>query len=190
MMVAGADLRLNWTQTSLRLTIRGFPLPSVNSAASNGSDRSAVTSRLGFRLRSLNYIRGVFPNVSASACAFTIMEMQDAACGIWTPSSSAPTHSALPDLVLSAPSSFSGDRRGWLFAGLHFHDGPPKKPRRGRAALAAPGLVLHFKISKKNKKRSRLESAFGFPLLSCKGYAARWRWALLVLASRFASTPY
>ena len=59
-------VRLDWTQTSLRLTIRGFPLPAVNSAASSGSDRSAVTSRLGLRLRSLNYIRGFFPYVSAS----------------------------------------------------------------------------------------------------------------------------
>ncbi len=68
--MASADLRLNWTQTSLRLTIRGFPLPSVNSAASSGSDRSAFSSGLCFRIRSLNYIRGVFPYVSASACAF------------------------------------------------------------------------------------------------------------------------
>lgn len=112
-----------------------------------------------------------------------------AACGIWTPSSSAPTHSALPDPVLSAPSSFSGDRRGWLFAGLHFHDGPPKSPGGVWAALAAPGYQIISK-SPKNKKRSRCESAFGFPLLSFRGYAARWRWALFVLASRFASTPY
>ncbi len=58
--------RRDWTQTSLCLTIRGLPQPAVNSAASNGSDRSAVTSRLGFRFRSLNYIRGVFPYMSAS----------------------------------------------------------------------------------------------------------------------------
>lgn len=112
-----------------------------------------------------------------------------AACGIWTPSSSAPTHSALPDLVLSAPSSFSGDRRGWLSLACISMMALQKKPRRGRAALAAPGYQIISK-SPKNKKRSRCESAFGFPLLSCKGYAARWRWALLVLASLFASTPY
>lgn len=47
-----------------------------------------------------------------------------------------------------------------------------------------------FQNLRKNKKRSRCESAFGFPLLSFRGYAARWRWALFVLASRFASPPY
>lgn len=43
---------------------------SVSSLASNGSDRSTVTGGLCFRIRSLNYIRGVFPYVSPSARAF------------------------------------------------------------------------------------------------------------------------
>ena len=35
-----------------------------------------------------------------------------------------------------------------------FNDGPPKSPGGGRAALAAPGLIIHFKISKKQKAHS------------------------------------
>ena len=68
------DFLLDRTQTGLRLTIRGFHQPDGISSASSGSDRSAVTSRLGFRLRSLDYIRGVFPYVSASACAFHLSQ--------------------------------------------------------------------------------------------------------------------
>ena len=65
-----------------------------------------------------------------------------------------------------------------------------QKAQEGSGSAGRAGLNHSFQNLRKNKKRSRFESAFGFPLLSCKGYAARWRWAFLFLASRFASTPY
>ena len=64
-----------------------------------------------------------------------------------------------------------------------------QKPWRGRAALAAPGGFYISKSPKKTEAHS-CECAFGFPLLSFKGLRRVARWALLVLASRFASTPY
>lgn len=65
-----------------------------------------------------------------------------------------------------------------------------QKAQEGFGQRLPRRAIKSFQNLRKNKKRSRCESAFGFPLLSFRGYAARWRWALFVLASRFASTPY
>lgn len=90
----------------------------------------------------------------------------------------------LPRLTLPAHVAFA-----WTLLRAVFLDGPPKSPGGVWAALAAPGYQIISK-SPKNKKRSRCESAFGFPLLSFKGLRRVARWALFVLASRFASPPY
>ena len=50
-------------------------------------------------------------------------------------------------------------------------DGPPKRP--GGVGQRWPRRAINsFQNLPEKQKRSRCESAFGFPLLSCRGYAA------------------
>ena len=51
-----------------------------------------------------------------------------------------------------------------------FNDGPPKA-LEGSGSAGRARLSIHFKISLKTEAHSG-ECAFGFPLLSCRGYAA------------------
>ena len=65
-----------WTQTSLCLTTNG-----VNSPASSGSCRYAVSSNLGFRLRHQKCIWGFSRTRALQHCAFTASEYQPATTG-------------------------------------------------------------------------------------------------------------
>ena len=49
-----------------------------------------------------------------------------------------------------------------FFCTALFLDGPPKSPGGSRAALAAPGLILHLKISLKNRS-ALVRMRFWFP---------------------------
>ena len=96
-------------------------------------------------------------------------------------------HTRRYPILSLAPRLASSGPQGLVIAGLHIHDGPPKTPWRGWAALAAPGLILHFKISLKNRS-ALVRMRFWFPPAVVQGLRRMMRWAFLFLASRFASS--
>ena len=64
-----------------------------------------------------------------------------------------------------------------------------QKALEGSGSAGRAGLSNHFKISKKQKTLS-VRKRFWFPPAVVQGLRRVARWALLFLASRFASPPY
>ena len=69
-----------------------------------------------------------------------------------------------------------------------FNDGPPKRPG-GFGQRWPRRAIKSFQNLPKNQKRTRLNALLVFPCCRA-GATPLVRWALFVLASRFASTPY
>ena len=92
-----------------------------------------------------------------------------------------PILSLVPRLASSGP-------QGLVIAGLHIHDGPPKRP--GGVGQRWPRrAITSFQNLPKNQKRTRWNALLVFPC--CRsGATPLARWVFLFLAARFASPPY